>query len=363
MKYSCIPCNYETVNKTHYERHVKRPKHIDLCSVTQDCKYCNEQYVKSSGPNNHTVTCDKRSLYELTIETALKTSEKNCIDLEQKYKKLENEFSTLQTKHIDECKNLESKITALQAKHTKECKILESKFSNLQTKYIEEMKQTLDEAKQSKNKTETKYNQLVENSGTIINNSLKTVNKIGNALTYINQNFKNAPILQQMPDFSAFTREKEGQFVEEMIHYDRKKKLAQFIGDIYCDEYVKDNPEQQAMWNKDNIRLTYYVRVSIKGKKTQSHEWITDKKGHHVIECTIRPILNYLDKEIKKYMKKNKTNKNMNGKLLLNLKTCAEMTVQIDNKTLEYEILKYIAPKFDIDKVHKIELLPPQKSL
>jgi hypothetical protein len=329
MKYKCIDCNYETDIKFCYDRHMTSSKHVVAETVASDkiiypCKYCPATYVRSINLSKHMTVCDKKDEYEVKIEYDIK-------DITNKYLIAQNQIKDLSDKYTK----------------------LETKYEELEKKYIDEIKQSRDKIEIRENKTDNKYTKLVENSGTIINNSLKTVNKTVSALTYIKENFRNAPPLRPMVDFSAFMKPKEGELVAEMIYHHSMKKLAQYIGDVYVKEYVKDDPTKQAVWNKDTSRLTYYVRVFISDTDPQLYEWITDKKGLKVIEFTIKPILNFLNKEIKKCSGLAKDGKIKVDNLLNYMQNCAEMNILIENKSLENEVLKYIAPKFDIDKVQQ----------
>jgi hypothetical protein len=350
MKYNCITCNYSTDNKYSFERHVKNIRHIEKVEqLSYDCKYCNVNYLRNSSLLKHMQICDKKQDYELNLEHKYQLSQEQIKTLEKQLdiqlKQSAEKYAVHEKQSIEKYSKLEHEYIELKKNHAE----LNKKYFDEIHNYMNDIKKNHEEIKQDKNKAETRYDTLVHNSGTIINNSLQTVNKTVSALTYINQNFQNAPPLLPLPDFSAFNKPKEGQLVEEMIQHYKKKKLAQYIGDVYAEQYVSDDPSKQPLWNKDNARLTYYVRIVIKGTKINPYQWVTDKKGLRVIEDTIKPILKFLAQEVKKCSKLAMDGKlQVEGNILAYMQSCAEIGIQICDKNLENEILKYIAPKFDI---------------
>jgi hypothetical protein len=319
MKYKCIECNYMTNSKSHYDRHMNSSKHVIVKKELCTCKYCNANFIRQSNLSKHKETCDKRDEYERNIEDSFK---------------------------IEKNKNLELQKTIIK---------LQNNCTELNNKYQTELKAQL-----------TISQQMLTNSGTLINNSLNTVNKTVSALTYINKHFNNAPPIKPMINFDAFKKPKPGQLVEELVYNYRNRRLANYIGDVYSNEYVTDDPTKQTVWNKDNVRLTYYVRVLLHDQpnvdKNENSpiigKWITDKKGIYVGKCTIKPILQFLNNEVKKYIKVNnailkKSGHGDNGRLINLLTACTEISILLDdNGKLETDILKYIAPKFDIGRVN-----------
>lgn len=346
MKFECVPCEYTTLIKSHYDRHMKSEKHTTE-NIKFDCKYCEAVFIRSSNLIKHSDICKEKANYPQKLENQIKILKNTVIELE-------NNTTEINHKNIE----LQKTVAMLQndsCAKTDKIKELEKAYTELNNKYQTELKAQL-----------TISQQMLTNSGTLINNSLNTVNKTVSALTYINKHFNNAPPIKPMINFDAFKKPKPGQLVEELVYNYRNRRLANYIGDVYANEYVTDDPTKQTVWNKDNVRLTYYVRVLLhdqpnidKNENTPIvGKWITDKKGIYVGKCTIKPILQFLNNEVKKYIKVNnailkKSGHGDNGRLINLLTACTEISILLDdNGKLETDILKYIAPKFDIGRVN-----------
>jgi hypothetical protein len=368
MIYKCEPCKYQTERKDTYERHLLSSLHDS--SAKFKCKYCLCTYVRHSNMLKHIVSCTQKSVYETSLEDKLKLfdtlTEKN-ITLENQLKL----FDTMAAKN----KDIQDKNKDLEDKN----KILEDKLATIQQQYQDNLNQQLaasakllDKADINTNMAYTSVNKLIDNSGTLVNNSLNTINKTVNALTYINKTFDTTPAIQPLLNYDMFKKPKDGQLVEELIHYHRQKMLSGYIGDVYIKEYVKDNPMEQGIWNTDNTRLTYYVRVILDKnkivkptKKTSQErtnknnpEWVADKKGILISDYTLQPILDFLSSEITKYINTKTTYmlkypKKPTGKIMSNLTSCGDISILIDNGKLKIDILKYIAPKFDLSRTKK----------
>ena len=116
-QYRCEKCNYETVRKSNYESHMLSAKHNTAPKTSNDfeCDNCNKTYQTSSGLRKHKKKCvietfDKylimdvlqqnKELNKLLIEQTKQTAEQNRQSAEQA-----RQNSELHEKVIELCKN------------------------------------------------------------------------------------------------------------------------------------------------------------------------------------------------------------------------------------------------------------------
>jgi hypothetical protein len=71
VKYECIPCEYSTNIKSHYDRHMKSEKHTNE-DIKFDCKYCNSIFIRSSNLSKHIDTCSEKNNYPHKLENQIK---------------------------------------------------------------------------------------------------------------------------------------------------------------------------------------------------------------------------------------------------------------------------------------------------
>jgi hypothetical protein len=179
-------------------------------------------------------------------------------------------------------------------------------------------------------------------------------------LTYIINNYRDAPTLKRLADYSTIKGgEDDILFVNNTIFNYRTNRLSKTIGDFLIKMYKKDNPEQQSIWVSDVSRLTFIASVNINGNKI---EWHLDKKGIKTIEYIINPLIRYMETIIREYLdnpqlshnnKKSKNYKVEDSEKVYNIKTILE---DIDKEVLNNQVLKYIAPYFSILKPQNTDL-------
>jgi hypothetical protein len=342
MTYKCNECKYETTRKDAYDKHITANIH-DLNTPKFCCKYCPTKYTRQTNLSKHIQICPCRDSYENNLENEIKL-----------LKDANDQLKNANNISISAINELKIELHDYRQKYQFELK-----------SQIKASAKLLNNAEYRIDKSDQRTDKLIENSGTLVNNSLNTISKTIGALGFINKNFSDAPPAQPLISYDMFKKPKDGQLVEELVYYYNQKMLAGYIGDIYIKEYAKANPKDQSLWNTDTNRLTYYIRVILDKTKPVNNsesEWITDKKGLLVSEYTLKPILDFLSKEINKYIQDKskymiKYPKKPNGKIISNLTYCGEISILIDNGKLETDILKYIAPKFDLSRAKKSKLL------
>jgi hypothetical protein len=349
MIYKCEPCNYQTDSAHNHARHLKGLKHN--ANNKNICRYCNNP---QSDINTHIKNCGYANNYQIKLEILNQT-------------------------YIDKIKSLELKLDEQRENYNEKINIYSSQIKFLEAQ-LQEQKNYTNNLMQKDNKyTDTliasneKYgvrmDNLIQNTGIFANNSLNTINNTVSALKFIQTNYNTAPPLKALSNYNCFKKTTTDKFIPELLHYYKNDQLVKYIGDTYIQEYLKDNPNEQAMWNSDQSRLSYYVRETGKGKGEVNYdEWTQDKQGLKIIDITIKPILKFFYDEVSTYM----TERVNDGDYKL-MESCAKLKEFLNGspqkrkmgkivKCLPEEIVKYIGPKFLINKAKKAVKLLKQSS-
>jgi hypothetical protein len=194
---------------------------------------------------------------------------------------------------------------------------------------------------------------IVNNTGSIVKTSVST-------MAYVIKNFKDAPALEMINDYSKLHNEQDNNsFIEELIHQYDHQKLDMYIGNFIVKTYKKEDPSKQSIWNSDTNRLTYLIRELLNNKV----DWKVDKKGIKTKQFIIEPILEYIDDQIRNYIQnftidyETISTKDAEKKMM-KIKSATEIIKQTEDKVLCEQILKYIAPYFYLNKTdeNNIEL-------
>jgi len=314
MKYFCELCDYTTDIKFAYERHLTAKKHIinaknklltDSSQTPQDsqskeikCPYCNMKYSRVNNLTRHKKVCTENP-----------DNKKDSVEL------------------------LKNNLT-----HALEM-----------IKKLEEDKKNLETDKQQLNDNISHYKSLLNNAGLVIKKSVS-------ALSYVATNYKDAPKLDKLDDYSYLQYEDENDdfdLLEIVFTNYRENKLHKYLGDIIIKAYKKGDPSKQSIWNSDASRLTYLIRDLIKKKP----DWTLDKGGVKTTKYIIDPLLYYLRELLRKFIDENCL-ENFIGidtdmrfkKRIADLDTTSQIIYQVTNKYLAPEIIKYIAPHFSLTK-------------
>jgi hypothetical protein len=178
------------------------------------------------------------------------------------------------------------------------------------------------------------YNFLVDNIGTTAPLTKVRARDVGNL------------------DFlKAILKTKDGQLelCEVLQHHVLHKTLKNYVGDHVVEKYKNDDIRKQPIFCTDCSRLSYIIRDAV-GKKNC---WKRDKKGVILAERVLEPILKFLRKHLENnvddylHMSMKKYDKmefiERNHRLL-------EVIKFIDDGSLVQDILKYLAPYFQLDK-------------
>jgi hypothetical protein len=189
---------------------------------------------------------------------------------------------------------------------------------------------------------------------------LTTNNNISNNKTivfnYVNQEYQNAqPIkMLRINEICELLKLEHPKYTiaDFIIFHYKKYELAAFLGDIIIKAYKKEDPEEQQIWISSVMHLTFIVR-QILNKKPQ---WEKDMNGVVIVKNIINPILKKVLTILQDYTKMVKEKSNDNTMQIHEIEELEEngmvavnITIDINNKTLHKQILKHIAPEFQLN--------------
>lgn len=294
MVHICKLCDYQTDNKSNYNRHIKSSRHIQKSvpvvkhnivnpETPQNifvCKYCNIKFTRASSLTRHKKICIEEEFNE---------------KLKQKELEIKLEYS-----------------------------------------------QKLLEKAETENKELKQYIKTVK--PTTYNISVKK---------YIQQTFPDAPHLIELSDYSIMEKN-ESKLINTLIIQQQNESLYMYFGDFIVTNYKKGDPTDQSIWNSDVSRLTYIVKELLANNKSC---WNHDPKGIKTKSQIINPLLKYVRELVEKYIDiyadkiaDEITTLTKHDLCDINEKLVCLATIKgsINNEILAEEILKYIAPHFHI---------------
>lgn len=368
----CHVCNFCTYKNENFQKHLKSESHKQ--KIPNDPKTNNKNPISPNGDlicnicsyssrdkfnyNKHLNTKKhKEKVTEISKGTLEEPLRNLCETSEIKSRENLNIFKCA---HCDNCYSTSGSL----ARHKKVCG--NYKTENNMNKYYEEnqklrmenqlikienlnLKNLVDEKedKISILKSEVMHlKSLVNNAGNIIKTSVST-------MSYVIKNYKDAPVLESVKDYSAIHYDKDNtEFVNNLIYEYNHNKLNAYIGDFIIKTYKKGDPSKQSIWNSDTNRLTYLIREIISTNKV---DWKVDKKGIKTTKFIIEPILEYIDTQIREYVENFDIDYSSGSakeaeRKMMKLKSATDILKNIEDKVLSDEILKYIAPYFYLNK-------------
>lgn len=324
MKYKCNCCSYETSQKCNLDKHFTTNKHktnvelhakltakipeVDPAKRPLTCDFCNVVFSQISSLSRHKKTCSQKAQWVQEYEQKMSELKRACEERIREY--------------------------------TTRCEILEEKVTS-RDREIENLRAYIDS-----------FRNIAEGATEVSRVS-------SNALSYIVATFKNSP------QFLTFANVQIIKTPEEMIYYYEKALLAKYVGDLIVQEYKKNNPEDQAMWNSDTSRQSYIVR----DMSGESLEWLPDKKGIKVSRYAIHPILDHIKDAMKNYVLT--MNEKMRdciseidiSKHLTMMNVANSLITDIETGALDREVHKYIGSHFYLDKNRYIKKIVPSVPL
>lgn len=171
------------------------------------------------------------------------------------------------------------------------------------------------------------------------------------AINYLRKYHPHAPALVPIKDCKLIKNNSSNDiFVESIIDQQYYGLLHEYIGNFIVRIYKKEDVDEQSLWNSDTNRLTYIIMENMNKNKTV---WQMDQRGHAVREYIIDPTIAYIKDCIDEYYKDHLVPDNNEIPYDMKLRRamrCLNILQQIDNQLLNENILKYIAPKFYLNK-------------
>ena len=196
-----------------------------------------------------------------------------------------------------------------------------------------------------RNDLEAKIETLEEN-----NKSLNTlVKKSMGTFKYVNSHYPNAPNIAKLTHNQMnqllLDNVSHGEIVDALVLKYEFNKLDTFLGDLIVESYKTKEPSDQSLWSSDVVRLSYIVKTLI----DKQSQWIVDKKGVHVLEYVIQPLLTYIEKNyLAKYLAESYANEDLSKECMRKSGKINKIQGLIWDGILEKDILKYISPMFSL---------------
>jgi hypothetical protein len=355
----------------------KRSKKINKKSTVDIkviCLLCNKTYASASSLSHHKKRCKNKNIITDINHSKREQELLNTINNLTRKVSPSTISSHIYPTYITEHNNLNQNIEKSSnifictycnrndfthqpnlSRHMKSCgrKVeLEQKIESLlkeKEEWIKD-KENLLKDKETLNKDKETLNKDKEMFADIAVTNTNTVSSSISAMKYFMINFKNTPALKSIEDLSTMKIKYEDNlsFIMQLLSVYQNNNLPAYIGEYIVNVYKTNDSSKQAMWSSDVDRLTYIISEAVKDKTI----WITDKKGIKVGERVIRPALDYIKPILQTFIKdcnneiaSDRNSNNRQTQLLEFQKYASHIILSIDNKSLEKDIIKYIAPK------------------
>lgn len=361
--WKCKCCDYDTDRKNDYNKHINTNKHKKKLNKLNEqiimCELCNCKFINVDEFNKH-------------LNSQLHLSQYNTSNRQVAFfqNELLQQNNDINEKLLDEISIIKKQFEDYNIKYAK----LEEANSTL----MEALKNSLETNKTTAEAVKTSSEAAVT-SAEAAATATKTANKSMNALTFLRQNYKDAPPIPLLKQ-DVFTKVANETYRNEPNNENSKKSLEEiiilhhagktligFLGDTIVDIYTNKNSKKQSIWNSDVSRLTFLIKNVL--NENAKSEWIQDKKGIYTKKFIIQPMLNVISNSLTKYI--DETNEYVDQKtlqiriskkeecqiqdLLSKTQIASELNNLIISKKIHNDILKYIAPYFNliIDKPDK----------
>jgi hypothetical protein len=344
--YQCNICTYNTDIKCNYDKHNKSKKHIILFN-----KKDKKESVHNVDIIQNEVTAlrlaytnlNKKEVSEIFLIESFDNDQMTEFDLIE----TENNNKTQKIMHCEYCNKTFSHRSSL-SRHKKE--VCNDNLNDTKVEVVMKENEMLKKKVKTLEDDKLFLQNTTRDTGSFAKDSMSTIK-------YIMTHFKTAPVLQtidntKLLEYVGDDITNMNELINNIIYNHRHKILDRYIGDIIIKIYKKDDPNEQSIWSSDVQRFNYIIRQLI-GKKIN---WCPDKKGIALIDMIIGPLLDYIKKKLQEYIQENNMNdktikgisKSMIETILNNMMTANLIIVDIDNKVLEENILKYVTPHFQL---------------
>lgn len=360
---NCEYCDCIFPTRSNYERHVKTKKHLkikqkkelELSSKLYMCQICSKKFAKKYNYERH---CYRTHNGDNDNIANIEDSDDLIKDKNSSYKKMKgNEYnqSLELLKMSVELEKYKSALREEKLKHENDCLKREVKILTKNTKFS---------------------NDIAKEAHHLANNAIHTTGKAVGALNYVKMNYPNAPDLKKIDNYTALCQ--HNKLMSNLLFYTRKGTISNYFGDFLIKTYKKDIPNEQSLWSTDISRLSFIVKELLKNKS----DWRYDKKGLHVQNIIVKPLLEYIKEILQQYI--DNIHRQISGKakiikqkcgpestddpdynsssesedeeldnttrmhLVNNQKVAMQLITEIDNKNLAKSVVRYMSPHLSL---------------
>mgnify|MGYP003385643208 CR=1 FL=1 len=309
MVFICEICNYKTERKSNIDRHNNSKKH--------KANLATDVHKKTS-----------ENIPDIKVIETDSNAQRNSAEL--------NEIGAKPSLLCKYC-GIEFKRSYNINRHLRIC----SEKNDLSEK--ETLKRQLKEKEQQLKKSEMDkeyYRGLIDNLSTLGPKNF-------NSVTYILNNYANAPPIKtiepkKLKEFKNLDNKK----IETIISLYRNNLLVDYVIEAIVYIHKKDDPSEQSVWVTDSSRHNYIIKELLKDKESY---WIIDKKGAKSEKYLIDPVLKFIRENVAKYLA-NKGNL-LNGDIttqkrriiLDSQKDASKLIKEIDDGIINKSIVKKLA--------------------
>lgn len=364
MDFHCESCNYTATNKYNFGVHNKSKKHLTKIGALVKypkryiCEHCNKESTSAGNLLKHVRICKEKIFENKKIRDEIELSkQKQQLNEENKLlkQKLDEENKLLKQQLDEERQKVINKdqemLLFLKKQLEDKNKTIEEKNKSIEekNKSIEEKNKFIDTLITNKDdKQEKKVEEKQEpiNLEQIKPEPIKQTHPIiHGGVTYCRKNFTEAEPIEALDYETVYSQ--EDRFEEYLLYKYKEKQLISFFGDGLISEYAKEDPQEQSVWCSDTSRSSYILREM----GARKPKWISDKNGYKFKTTIIKPILQETKTIISKFSKSVTLDdcKGDHSKYSEIQQDCLKLGKYLDSVELPNSVLKYIAPKFQLD--------------
>ena len=268
MNYVCNICKYKTTNKSNITKHNNTLKHKQNIKNINYCIDCNKTFDTLKQYIRH-INYHKQKKSQNINDTNNGTN--NGTNNET----INNQIINTKNINIPD-NNIIQKI---------------DKINDTQNIIINENKELKDTINKALTKASSLINYLMKNHNTIP--PLKTI-EYNTFVKLLKNNFKEKQIIQNNNNDSDNENEQElFDLANMLINKFKKNKFISLLTQVILKYVNYKDPEKQPIYNTDNIRYNYVVKMNKK--------WNEDKTGIIFKNYIIIPIIYHLNSLLKKY--------------------------------------------------------------
>jgi hypothetical protein len=274
-KYKCVPCSFHTNKLSNYKIHLSTKKHMITCQPDENDASHNSLVVYQSQATSHAIT-------------NISSTDKDIIIA------LQQQLLTEKDHRISD-KDETNKILTSQLK--------------------------------------VKDKQIKTSTG---------------LLKYLMQNYPDAPAFQRISNMTFIKDDTQDRqrMPELLIEYYNTDRFVPYLVENIMKLYKKDDPKNQSLWTSDVSRDNYIIKNRINDTESK---WMRDIKGAMIIENAIRPCLNLILDELNWYSEQIRDNLLYFDRInstLISLTTMSKIRQDINDKKIEDDIRKKLSPEF-----------------